>query len=782
MKKVLLFGAVMAAMFYMYTTEHRDDDVINKVSLNEGWKYLRLDDDNTSEAKFHLPQLDDATWEAVRLPHTANVEPLLVNDQWQGICWYRQSLNVPAEYAGKRLYIELEAAMNYSQVWINGTQVTDHHGGYLPVMIDVTDYLNAGASNLVAIRLDNTDNKVTGPKPLKILDFNMYGGLYRNASLIVKDQVHISDPVLAGKVGGGGIFIVTPTVAKAESTVIVKTNVINESKEQQLVTLVQTVYFDGQKVDIMSGTSLISAGDNIDFDAEFAVIDAKLWSPDTPHLYELKSELSIDDEPVETQRTRFGIRSFEFRGTDLYLNGEKTYLRGVNRHQEYPFIGYALSDNAQYRDAKKIKDAGFDYIRLSHYPHAPAFMDACDELGIIVINAILGWQFYADTDAFREYCYRSATELIRRDRNHPCVLLWEMSLNESNMPVPFMEDMNRIVHAEYPGEHVYSGGWKDDVYDIFLQARQHRILHGYHPENGKPLMVSEYGDWEYYSNNEGLNQDKLDKSTRLKTSSRQLRAFGESRLLQQAYNLQESLNDNMQTIAYGDAYWVMYDYNRGHNDDLESSGIMDIFRLPKFSYSFYASQQSPERAVILGIATYWNEASPLDVKVFSNCEKVSLYLNDTLIAEQTHDTDVNSTHIPYPPFTFKLDRFEPGILKAVGWINGETVAEDVVQTPGQATALQLCLDESGKAPEAGVNDVLFLYIAATDENGTVDPNFSATVDLQVEGDVEVMNVGAIQAEAGIATALIRIGDNASSLKFNASTDGLEAGAFAVDLE
>lgn len=782
MKKVLILGVLMAVLFYMYTTEHRDDDVVNKVSLNTGWKYLRLDDDAPSDAKFHLAELDDSAWEAVRLPHTANVEPLLVNDQWQGICWYRQSLNVPAEYADKKLYIELEAAMNHSQVWINGTQVTEHQGGYLPVMIDATDHLIAGESNLVAIRLDNTDNEVTGPKPLKILDFNMYGGLYRNASLIVKDKVHISDAVLAAKVAGGGIFILTPTVAEDESEVIVQTNIINESEDSKMVTLVQTVYFDGQKVDVMSGTSLISAGDNVDFNAEFAVIDAKLWSPDTPHLYELKSEVLIDDEAVETQRTRFGIRSFEFRGTDLYINGEKTYLRGVNRHQEYPFIGYALSDNAQYRDAKKIKDAGFDYIRLSHYPHSPAFMNACDELGIIVIDAILGWQFYADTDAFRDYCYRSATELIRRDRNHPCVLLWEVSLNETKMPVPFMEELDRIVHAEFPGEHVYSGGWMDDVYDVYFQARQHRIMHGYHPKKVKPLMVSEYGDWEYYSNNAGRNQDKLDKSTRLETSSRQLRAYGEKRLLQQAYNLQESLNYNMQTIAYGDGYWVMYDYNRGYHDGLESSGIMDIFRLPKFSYSFYQSQRAPEGGVTVTIASYWNENSPLDVKVYSNCDTVALYLNDTLVAEQTPDADVNSTHIPQPPFTFKLDAFEAGSLKAVGYLNGEVAGEHVVQTPEEATALQLCLDESGKAPEAGVNDVLFLYIAAVDANGTVVPDYSDQIELQFEGDVEVMNVSPIEAEAGIATAVIRIGDAAEVLEFTARAEALSPGEFSVEVK
>ncbi|WP_162030835.1 MULTISPECIES: glycoside hydrolase family 2 TIM barrel-domain containing protein [unclassified Lentimonas] len=783
MKKISILCALLASLSFLSACSgsgEKDDG--NKVSLSTGWKYLRLDDGGASDADFHTAALDDASWDAVRLPHTANIEPLVVNDQWQGICWYRKSLDVPAAYAGKKLFVELEAAMNYSQIWINGTKVMEHQGGYLPVVLDATDYLNAGESNLLAIRLDNTDNEVTGPKPLKILDFNMYGGLYRNASLTVKDQVYISHPVLADQVAGGGIFITTPKVAEAESEVQVKTHVINEAAQSKAVTLVQSVYWDGKLVNQVTDSSTLAAGEDRALEAQLSVTDAQLWSPDAPNLYELKSELIVDGHTVETQRTRFGIREFEFRGTDLYLNGEQIYLRGVNRHQEYPFVGYALSDNAQYRDAMKIKEAGFNAIRLSHYPHSTAFMDACDELGIITIDAFLGWQYYNDTNAFKNNRYDAARQLIRRDRNHPSVVMWEMSLNETKMPIPFMEELHQIVHEEYPGQNVYSSGWMPDVYDVFFQARQHRILHGYHPEIGKPYFVSEYGDWEYYSSNAGLNQDKLDKTTRLESSSRQLRAHGEKRLLQQAYNLQESYNDNLGTMAFGDGYWVMYDYNRGYHDELEASGIMDIFRLPKFSYDFYQSQREPSNGVVVKIASYWQETSALDLKVFSNCDTVELFLNDRLVAKQQPDTDENSTHLGHPPFTFKLDAFEAGTLKAVGYIDGKVAAEHAVQTPGEATDLVLRVDESGKAPQAGVNDVVFVYISAVDANGTVVPDYAERIEFEFEGDVRVMNVEPVTAEAGIAPAVIQIGDQADVLTFTATAEGLGAGQLTIHAE
>ena len=478
------------------------------LNFNAGWSFFRGENPGSERVAFNA-----AEWQPVSLPHTANIEPLVVNDQWQGICWYRKSFTLPANAAGKRVIIEFEGAMSRCSVWLNGVLVKERMGGYLPVVIDITDHVRADGKNLLAVRLDNTDNIYTGPKPLKRLDFCMYGGLYRNAWLILKDKVHISHPVLAGKVAGGGVFITTPKVSAGKSLVRVKTHVVNDATTPKVVEVAQAIYRDNALVsEATTADVTIKAGSDADFVEHIYVSDAKLWSPDTPHLYTLRTSVRVNGKVVDEETNRFGIREFEFKGHELFLNGEKIFLRGVNRHQEYPFVGYALSDNAQYRDAKKIKDSGFNHIRLSHYPHSVAFMDACDELGLITLNAIMGWQYYLDDDRFRQYCYRSATELIRRDRNRASVVAWEVSLNETAMPVPFMEELHRIAHAEYPGERVYSAGWKDDVYDVFGQARQHRILHGYHENLEKPYFVSEYGDWEYYSSNAGLNQDKLDKT------------------------------------------------------------------------------------------------------------------------------------------------------------------------------------------------------------------------------------------------------------------------------
>lgn len=778
MKPYLLITPLVLLLAMIVSCEQ---DASSRVDFNTGWKFNRLDESNIREDDFQMPGFDDSAWEPVRLPHTAHLEPLVVNDQWQGICWYRKKFHVPAAYDEKKLFLEFEAAMNHSKIWVNGNKVTAHQGGYLPVVMDITNYVNPGEENIIAVRLNNTDNPITGPKPLKILDFNMYGGLYRCAWLTVKEKVFISHPCLANRVAGGGVFVTFPKISEDQSVVAVKTHVVNEEKDPVSVTVAQSILYQGREVKTSrSDPVTIGPGKDKELRELIPIAGAKLWSPSEPNLYQLVTSVIVDGKVTDVEETRFGIRAFTFQGNELYINGRKTFLRGVNRHQEYPYIGYALSDNAQYRDAKKIKEAGFNYVRLSHYPHAPAFMDACDELGLVVMNAILGWQYYLDNDRFREYCYRSAKELVRRDRNHPSVLTWEVSLNETRMPLFFMEELHRIVHAEYPGDQVYTCGWMDDVYDIYIQARQHRILHGYEkPE--KPYMVSEYGDWEYYSNNAGLNQHQYNREVRLEKSSRQLRGFGESRLLQQASNIQEAHNDNFNTTAFADSYWVMFDYNRGYHDDIEASGIMDIFRLPKFGYYFYKSQQDPGEEVVLQIASYWDASSPLEVIVYSNCDEVELQLNDNVIARNGPDKGLNTEHLAHPPFKFDVGSFEAGELRAVGWIEGKRVAEHVVQTPRQAEGLLVWLDESGKAPEAGCNDVLFLHVAAVDENGIIVPGYSEQVDLQVEGDASVVNQGPIESEAGIATALIQLGDTSGDVQVLAMSGQLASESFSFSV-
>ncbi len=703
-------------------------------------------------------------WEKVSLPHTAHIEPLLVNNQWQGTCWYRKTFSFNENWSGKLLFLRFEGAMNVAEVWVNGNKKITHLGGYLPFVVDITENILTDELNSVYVKLNNEDNAETGPKPLEILDFNMYGGLYRDVFLIAKNPVHISDAQYANVVAGGGIFVSYPLVSKERAIVSVKTHILNSGDKTVQAELKQKLEHEGKSIAGASEKIRLAPGESKELLQEFEVSHPQLWSTDTPDLYQLETTLRNNREILDQEITRIGIRKFEFRKNKLYINDKETFLRGVNRHQEYPYIGYALSDNAQYRDALKIKNAGFDCVRLSHYPHSNAFMDACDELGIISIDAILGWQYYNEDERFKSHVVQTCRDLIRRDRNHPGVLAWEVSLNETWMPEPFIDSMLRATREEYPGEQCYTAGWQEYGYDIYLQARQHRLGHAEkYPD--KPYIVSEYGDWEYYAMNAGLDQDVWGKLLEEERSSRQDPGSGEKRLLQQAMNIQEAHNDNFNTPAVADNYWVMYDYNRGYADDLEMSGIMGIFRQPKYSYHFFRSQRSVGETVagkanepMIFIASEFSESSSNVIRIYSNCEEVELQLNGKTLGTQMPDQDRISSHLKHPPFTFRDIPFTPGKLKALGKINGMPVAEHQITTAEDPLKILLEADISGRSWESGVKDAIFVYARVVDQNMQVVHGFSGNIRFEVSGDAAIIGNISPPAEGGIATVLVMAGD------------------------
>ncbi|MGZ0017623.1 polysaccharide deacetylase family protein [Yeosuana sp. AK3] len=742
-------------------------------SLNHfnDWNFKILNDSQIDSTYFHR-EVNINTWKKVQLPHTPKLEPKIVNNQWQGICWYRKSFILNNNLKGKVLTLKFEGAMNIAEVWINGEKLIEHHGGYLPFVIDFTDVANFNQNNIVAVKLNNGDNPITGPKPLKVLDFNTYGGLHRNVWLIAKDALHITDPILENKVASGGIFVTYPKVSDDEAILQIKTHVRNDyDKETSFIVKNTLLKNDIEVANLSSDKQILETGTSKEVLVKMQVTNPELWSPTAPNLYDLKTEIIKNGILVDREITRIGIKTMKFVGQDFYLNGEKTFLRGVNRHQEYPYIGYALSDNANYRDAKKIKEAGFDYVRLSHYPHAPSFMDACDELGLITIDAILGWQYFSEDLTFQKHIFQTARDLIRRDRNHASVLAWEVSLNESWMPEYFIDSLTTIAKQEYPSNQCFTAGWQSYGYDIYLQARQHRLDH-YDENLKKPYNVSEYGDWEYYAMNAGLDQTSWSNLLQEERSSRQLRSAGESALLQQATNVQEAHNDNLSTPAFADGYWVMYDYNRGYADDLEASGIMDIFRLPKPSYYFYKSQRDaddPFGEPMVYIANNWQKDSPLDIRIFSNCDEVELFLNGNSLGRQKPDQNRISTNLKHPPFTFKINTFKEGNLDAKGYIDGKLVTSHSVQTPEEPFKIKIVIDNDYDKLKKEDNDIFFVNAYVTDRNGTVIPNYSGEVTFKVVGNAELIGENPTNCSAGIASILVKTSENIRDIKITASS-------------
>jgi beta-galactosidase len=782
-----------------------------KLNFNSDWEFTRLDEETANKAEIsnqgadwssqydvshvvsdaslrvsadtltaEFRQLETAEWEHVSLPHTPKNEALTVVHQWQGICYYKKQFHAEKQWKGQACLLEFEGAMHLVDVWINGQHVMQHAGGYTPFVIDMVNHLSLGESNEILVRLDNRNNALIPPgKPLEDLDFCYYGGIYRDVNLIVKDKIHITHPIKANEVAGGGVFVTYPEVTEKKAIVAVQTHVQNESGEQTDIQVHQRlIQMDGlfqQRTishEVLAATSTVTLlpGENKHVKQILNVIDPRLWSPDAPYLYLLKTEVVKDGQVMDVEEQRIGIRRIAFsRENGFEINGQKIRLVGSNRHMEYPYVGNAISDEAQYRDIYHLRESGFNTVRLGHYPQDKSVLEACDELGVLAIEPIPGWQFFNKNDQFCELTYRDIRHMIRRDRNHPSIILWEVILNEAWPPTWWKDQAAEVAHSEYPGDQCFTSG---DSYGYFgWDVQYNDWQEGFNRPNetGKPGFIREYYDYEFGGHY---------------STTRVARGDGEKALLQNAWNAQWSHNRYRAYYPWtvGDAVWSMYDYNRGCCDNICHSGVADIFRLDKFSIPFFRSQMPVGHPLPSGtfepyiyLANYWDN-TPEDNKVivYANVNEVALVVNGREIARQRCDNGPDSEYsdtqerwykggnpfdggncqqLENAPFTFENVEWESGEIKAIGYINGEARCQHVVKTPGLPAQLAIDYFESGKA--ATYNDLLIVYVKVKDVNGTLCVNSSEDISLEAVTGGKVVGPAHIQAEAGIASFLVK---------------------------
>ncbi len=422
---------------------------------NQGWE-------------FHLgdTQADsmDTGWEKVSLPHTPRIEqPMEAGHHYQGVCWYQKRFRTEPAWHGKKIQLRFDGAMQVAEVWLNGKSLAVHQGGYLPFTVNLTPDLNWDGDNVVAVRLDNRDQPDVPPgKPLKNLDFTYQDGLYRDVHLLVTEPLHISDVFETNRVAGGGIFVRTESADATNATIAVQADVQNDALDSA-PSEVRFVVLDANNQIVASAAAVpetISAGGNFAFAAKVLVTQPKLWHPDHPFLYMLKTELRHGGRTIQIETTRFGIRTLAYDDKlGFVINGQPLMIRGANRHQDFPWLGNAVPDNAQYRDLKRLKEAGFNFLRLAHYPQSAAVMDACDELGLMVSVCTPGWQYFkARRMTFTNLAKQNIREMVRWHRDHPCAVMWEVSLNETYGHDKFYAECARIARGEFPGGQLFTAG------------------------------------------------------------------------------------------------------------------------------------------------------------------------------------------------------------------------------------------------------------------------------------------------------------------------------------
>ena len=473
-------------------------------NFNEGWRFCLGDAKGAESVAF-----DDSRWEVVCAPHIDRLEPSEASGgrNYQGVCWYHKHFTVPENMTGKQVLVHFEAIMGKQWVYVNGRLVKEHLGGYLPVTIDLSaEGVKAGDSCLIAVKADNSDDKNYPPgKKQTQLDFAYHGGMYRDVWLIGKSAIAITDAIERGQVAGGGVFIHYANISEKKADVFIDVEIGKEGRREGVkegsrnVTLVARIKdAEGRLIKILRKSRAVAKCSM--FNVQCSINNPHLWSPESPYLYTVELQVLDGKKSLDGGIVRMGIRKAEFQGKDgFWLNGKPYHqLVGGNRHQDFAYVGNALPNSQQWRDAKRLKNAGMTIIRAAHYPQDPSFMDACDELGIFMIVPTPGWQYWNKDPQWGEMVHQNTRDIIRRDRNHPCVLMWEPILNETRYPEDFALKALQITREEYPYEgrpaaaaDLNSAGVREH-YDV-LYDWAYNIANGKYDDIDKCIFTREWG-------------------------------------------------------------------------------------------------------------------------------------------------------------------------------------------------------------------------------------------------------------------------------------------------
>ena len=757
-------------------------------SMNMAWRFLKGD----SEAQVWNKDFDDSAWEVVSLPHGIEYLPIEASGcaNYQGVVWYRKHFTPSDELKGKRLFLHFEAIMGKSEVYLNGKLIKKHYGGYLPVIADITDGIEWDSENVIAVKADNSDDP-TYPvgKPQSLLDYTYFGGIYRDCWLIAHNDVFITNANYENEVAGGGLFISYDRVSEESAIINLKAHIRNQSAKRQKITIEFQLKEKEGKTVLTTAKSLTVQRGKANYAVSSMKVDApKLWSPETPYLYYL--DILVKDasgQTIDGYRQRLGIRSIEFKQTEgLWLNG-KPYegkIMGTNRHQDFAVLGNALPNSLQWRDAKKLRDAGLKVIR-THYVIDPAFMDACDELGLFALVEVPGWQFWNDEPIFAERIYSDIRNMIRIHRNHASLFFWEPILNETRYPEYFAKNALDICNEEYP--YPYStaacdhGAAGDSYYSLLLRPIDSKLS----PD--KTYFIREWGD-----NVDDWNAQNSDSCV--------ARNWGEVPMLLQAAHY---ANPDYPTLCYeticqkprqivGACFWHSFDHQRGYHADPFYGGIMDAFRQPKFSYYMFMSQRSPKKSDLIAdngpmiyIAHELTPFSPKDVTVYSNCDEVRLtvFKNGKTY---TYKKATDRQGMPSPVITFadvyhfmewkakaRAGKQDEAYLLAEGLIDGKVVATHKRYPAGQPDRIVLRLDNENVPLVADGSDVAVVVAEVVDKRGTVKRLNNSIIRFQIEGEGRLLGdasvgVNPMPVSWGSAPALVQATNRAGKINITAS--------------
>lgn len=595
---------------------------MKRINVNFDWQYSENFDESMLAA-----DAQEKGFVKVNIPHANKEIPYNNFDEemYQFVSCYRKHIVIPKSLKGKKLILTFEAVANAADVYVNGQFAFSHKGSYTAFGGDIAPFVKYDEDNVIAVKVDSTERPDIPPFG-GVVDYLVYGGIYREVYIYVHENVYVTKLHL------------TPKDVLTEEPKLSAKAYFNQSAEgKEIVFSLKDP--DGKEI---ANQTLVADGESAE--ATFIVKNARLWDLDNPNLYTVDVKFN-----KETYSERTGIRECKFKKRGFYLNGKRIKIVGLNRHQSYPYVGYAMPKSAQEADAILLKEKlGVNLARTSHYPNSKHFLNKCDEIGLLVFTEIPGWQFVSKEQEWRDMCIQHINEMISEDYNHPSIILWGVRINESGDDDELYKRTNALAHSLdstrqtggvrcIPRSHLL-----EDVYtynDFTHSGGKMVLAPKWFVCGNKPYLVTEH------------NGHMFPTKTFDHEKKRQEHALRHARVIDKMYS------DNTRCGCIG---WCMSDYNThkdfGSGDKICYHGVTDMFRADKLAANVYKMQQ--KKIPVLEISSNMeigdNAGGQVgDVYIFTNCDKIVMYKNgvaiNTFDMEKERKASKNFKHMPMPP-------------------------------------------------------------------------------------------------------------------------------------
>ncbi|SHE39836.1 beta-galactosidase [Mariniphaga anaerophila] len=738
-----ILAALIVTFFFLTSfAENR-----NWIAFNENWLFSKGNPQGAEKVDF-----DDSRWESVNVPHDWAISGPFNEAEpghtgklpWKGEGWYRNTFKVDKANLGKLVYFLFDGIMAFPKIYVNGTLAGQWDYGYNSFYLEVSDLIRFGEENTIAVYVDTRKH---GSR------WYPGAGIYRKVRMLVTDPVHSEI---------WGTYITTPVVEKTHAEIRVLNNINNFSNAEKEITVEATILSpDGIEIASSETKKVIAAGTSRQFDHWMQVVQPSLWDVDNPVLYSLKTVVKEGEKVTDVKTTSFGFRTFEFTAADgFHLNGRRVQLKGVNLHHDHGPLGAAFNYRSMERKLEIMKEMGVNAIRTSHNIEAPEVLELCDKLGLIVFNeAFDKWDDKADitpeTD-FYEFGERNIRNFVKRDRNHPSVVIWsvgnEMGDIQTNSDyglqklaamVGFVRKYDITRPVTMACDQDGNAKWRHfDYYDVHSWNYDQRWEPAHKLDPSKSVVISESastvstrGFYEL-----PLPAEKTDFTESEYVSSYDLNAPYWAEIPDDDFMWQEE----GKYIA-GEFVWTGFDYLGEPTPYMNSRssyfGIVDLVGIPKDRFYLYQSYWRPEKNMV-HILPHWNwkgrEGEKIPVFVYTNGDGAELFLNGKSLGKKfknpTSETSIGRYRLMWSDVVF-----EPGELKAVGYKAGKVVGEDVVRTAGKPHSVKLSPDRT--ILNATGDDLSFVLVEVFDKDGNPCPLADNLINFEIDGPAEIAGVG-----------------------------------------